>query len=118
MYAFRRLSEVREIMEPWIRERPYDSLGDLTPREYLMENSKVRGPNLAGFTTATYFLNDKVLPFFDSKNMALLRTLTDRGTEYCGRIETHPYQLFLHLMRSSILKQGCDTHKPTDQLSG
>ena len=29
--------------------------------------------------------------------MALLRVLTDRGTEYCGRIETHPYQLFLHL---------------------
>ena len=47
--------------------------------------------------TAADFLNDKVLPFFDSENMALLRILTDRGTEYCGRIETHPYQLFLHL---------------------
>lgn len=49
MYAFRRLSEVREITDNWIREyneeRPHDSLGDLTPREYLMayserENSK------------------------------------------------------------------------------
>ncbi len=47
--------------------------------------------------TAADFMNDKVLPFFDSENMALLRILTDRGTEYCGRIETHPYQLFLHL---------------------
>lgn len=47
--------------------------------------------------TAADFLNNKVLPFFDSENMALLRILTDRGTEYCGRIETHPYQLFLHL---------------------
>jgi len=46
---------------------------------------------------AADFLNDKVLPFFDTQNMALLRILTDRGTEYCGRIETHPYQLFLHL---------------------
>ena len=46
---------------------------------------------------AADFLNTKVLPFFDSQNMALLRILTDRGTEYCGRIETHPYQLFLHL---------------------
>ena len=27
----------------------------------------------------------------------VLRILTDRGTEYCGRKETHPYQLFLHL---------------------
>ena len=47
--------------------------------------------------TAADFLNNKVLPFFDSENMELLRILTDRGTEYCGRIETHPYQLFLHL---------------------
>jgi len=23
--------------------------------------------------------------------------LTDRGTEYCGILENHPYQLFLHL---------------------
>ena len=46
---------------------------------------------------AADFLNDKVLPFFDYHTMALLRILTDRGTEYCGRIETHPYQLFLHL---------------------
>ena len=44
MYAFRRLSEVREITDNWIREyneeRPHDSLGDLTPREYLMANSR------------------------------------------------------------------------------
>jgi transposase InsO family protein len=47
--------------------------------------------------TAADFLNDKVLPFFDSQGISLLRTLTDRGTEYCGKPENHPYQLFLHL---------------------
>jgi len=47
--------------------------------------------------TATDFLNDKVLPFFDSQGLRLLRTLTDRGTEYCGVLENHPYQLFLYL---------------------
>ena len=47
--------------------------------------------------TAADFLNDKVLPFYDSMGIGLLRILTDRGTEYCGRKETHPYQLFLHL---------------------
>ncbi len=47
--------------------------------------------------TATDFLNDKVLPFFDSQGLRLLRTLTDRGTEYCGTLENHPYQLFLYL---------------------
>jgi transposase InsO family protein len=47
--------------------------------------------------TAADFLNDKVLPFFDSHGLSLLRTLTDRGTEYCGKPENHPYQLFMHL---------------------
>lgn len=47
--------------------------------------------------TAADFLNDKVLPFFDSYAVRLLRTLTDRGTEYCGVQETHPYQLFMYL---------------------
>ncbi len=46
---------------------------------------------------AADFLNDKVLPFMDSHGVKLLRTLTDRGTEYCGILENHPYQLFLHL---------------------
>ena len=27
--------------------------------------------------------------------VALLRILTDRGTEYCGRVEQHDYQLYL-----------------------
>lgn len=47
--------------------------------------------------TAADFLNDKVLPFFDGFGLSLLRTLTDRGTEYCGKAENHPYQLYLHL---------------------
>ncbi len=47
--------------------------------------------------TAADFLNDKVLPFFDDEQMRLLRVLTDRGSEYGGRMEKHPYQLFLHL---------------------
>lgn len=47
--------------------------------------------------TAADFLNDKVLPFFDSEQVRLLRVLTDRGSEYSGKLEQHPYQLFLHL---------------------
>ena len=47
--------------------------------------------------TAADFINDKVLPFFDSHNLPLMRVLTDRGTEYCGVREQHPYQLFLYL---------------------
>jgi len=47
--------------------------------------------------TAADFLNDKMLPFFDEHGMKVLRILTDNGMEYCGRQETHPYELFLHL---------------------
>lgn len=47
--------------------------------------------------TAADFMNDKVLPFFDQHGIRVLRVLTDRGSEYCGRAETHPYELYLHL---------------------
>lgn len=48
-------------------------------------------------TVAADFLNSKVLPYFDDHKISVLRVLTDRGTEYCGRPETHHYQLFLYL---------------------
>lgn len=45
--------------------------------------------------TAADILNDKVLPFYAMQGLPRLRILTDRGTEYCGRIEHHDYQLYL-----------------------
>ena len=45
--------------------------------------------------TAADLLNDKVLPFFVAQELPLLRVLTDRGTEYCGKVEHHDYQLYL-----------------------
>lgn len=45
--------------------------------------------------TAADMLNDRVIPFFDEQGVDLLRILTDRGTEYCGKIENHSYQLYL-----------------------
>lgn len=44
--------------------------------------------------TAADLLNDRVLPFFEEHGMGLLRILTDRGTEYCGKAD-HDYQLYL-----------------------
>ena len=40
-------------------------------------------------------LNDKVPPFYEEHGLPVLRILTDRGTEYCGRADRHDYQLFL-----------------------
>ena len=45
--------------------------------------------------TAADVLNDRVLPFFNDHGLPMLRILTDRGTEYCGRVEHHDYQLYL-----------------------
>ena len=45
--------------------------------------------------TSADTLNDRVIPFFESNNIPLLRILTDRGTEYCGKVEHHPFQLYI-----------------------
>jgi transposase InsO family protein len=45
--------------------------------------------------TAADLLNDRVVPFYDGHEVALLRVLTDRGTEYCGNPERHEYELYL-----------------------
>jgi len=45
--------------------------------------------------TAADLLNDQVLPMFIEQELPLLRILTDRGTEFCGKRETHDYQLYL-----------------------
>ena len=45
--------------------------------------------------TSADILNDRVLPFFTEHDIPILRILTDRGTEYCGKLEQHDYQLYL-----------------------
>lgn len=45
--------------------------------------------------TSADLLNDRVLPFFENNKLPMLRILTDRGTEYCGKAEKHDYQLYL-----------------------
>jgi transposase len=45
--------------------------------------------------TSADLLNDRVLPFFEDHQLPLLRILTDRGTEYCGKAESHDYQLYM-----------------------
>ena len=45
--------------------------------------------------TAADVLNDRVVPVFEEYGIGLLRVLTDRGTEYCGKLENHAYQLYL-----------------------
>jgi transposase InsO family protein len=46
---------------------------------------------------AADLLNDRVLPFFEQHGVQLQRILTDRGTEFCGAPDRHPYELYLAL---------------------
>src|SRR3712207_2466444 len=45
--------------------------------------------------TAADLLNGRVLPFFEEDGVPLMRVLTDRGTEFCGRPGRHEYELYL-----------------------
>lgn len=47
--------------------------------------------------TAADVLNDRVLPWYAQHGIPLLRILTDRGTEYCGKREQHEFQLYLDI---------------------
>jgi transposase InsO family protein len=44
---------------------------------------------------AADLLNDRVLPWFEEQDVSLLRVLTDRGSEYCGNLQRHEYELYL-----------------------
>lgn len=45
--------------------------------------------------TAADTLNDRVLPFFEEQGVPIMRILTDRGTEFCGAPDKHPYEIYL-----------------------
>ena len=47
--------------------------------------------------TAADLVNDRIVPFYDAREVRLCRVLTDRGTEYCGNPEHHEYELYLAL---------------------
>jgi transposase InsO family protein len=47
--------------------------------------------------TSAHLLNEIVVPWYNSNKVDLLRILTDRGTEYCGKVDNHAYQLYLAL---------------------
>lgn len=47
--------------------------------------------------TAVHILNNDVLPFFEKHDAEITTILSDNGREFCGRPDTHPYELFLQL---------------------
>lgn len=76
----------------------FKGVGRVYQQTYVDTYSKVAHCKL--YTTKTPItsadlLNDCVLPFYMEEELPVLRILTDRGTEYCGRADSHDYQLYL-----------------------
>jgi len=67
--------------------------------------------------TAADLLNDRVVPFFDEKEVKLSRVLTDRGTEYCGNPEHHEYELYLAWRISIIPGPRRRAHRRTESVN-
>ena len=61
--------------------------------------------------TAADLLNDRVLPFYSDESLPVLRILTDRGTEYCGRADQHDYQLYFCLLYTSPSPRDLSTSR-------
>jgi len=75
-------------------------VGRIYQQTFVDTYSKVAAAKLYTSKTALAaadLLNDRVLPLFEAHGAQLLRMLTDRGTEFCGRHDEHPYELFLAL---------------------
>lgn len=73
-------------------------VGRIYQQTFVDTYSKVAFAKLYTMKTAIAaadMLNDKVLPFFVSQGLPMLRILTDRGSEYCGKVENHDYELYL-----------------------
>lgn len=47
--------------------------------------------------TACDLLYDRVLPFYETLGVPVGAVLTDNGREFCGKLETHPYELLLSM---------------------
>jgi transposase InsO family protein len=73
-------------------------VGRVYQQTFVDTYSKVAFAKLYGdktAVTAADTLNDRVVPFFEEHGIRLLRVLTDRGTEFCGVADAHPYELYL-----------------------
>ena len=78
----------------------FKGVGKVYSQVYIDTYSRVAGAKLyedKTALTAADILNDRILPWYEEEGIPILRILTDRGTEYKGKIEHHAYELFLSI---------------------
>ena len=57
--------------------------------------------------SAIDILNDKVLPCFEGKELPMLRIVTDRSSEYGGKVENHDDELYLAINDNQTSANQC-----------
>ncbi|EHO47800.1 hypothetical protein HMPREF9096_00941 [Haemophilus sp. oral taxon 851 str. F0397] len=73
-------------------------VGHIYQQTFIDTYSKVAFAKLYTMKTvisAIDILNDKVLPCFEGKELPMLRIVTDRSSEYGGKVENHDDELYL-----------------------
>ena len=59
--------------------------------------------------TARDLLHDRVLPFYENLGITVGAILTDNGRDFCGKPESHPYELLLAV---HSIKHGDEGRSP------
>ena len=78
----------------------FKGIGKVSGQVFIDSYSRVADTKLYKEKTALTsadLLNDRILPWYQRHEVPLLRILTDRGSEYKGRVENHAYELFLSI---------------------
>ena len=84
----------------YVLRRQHEGVGRIYQQTFIDTYAKVAFAKLYDRKTpitAADLVNDRVVPFYDAREVRLCRVLTDRGTEYCGNPEHHEYELYLAL---------------------
>ena len=66
-----------------------------TGAEVARAKARLRSRQTDAALIGSRLLNGRVIPWFDSHEVKLLRVSTDRGNEYCGNLERPEYELYL-----------------------
>lgn len=68
--------------------------------------------------TACDLLYERVLPSYDALGIPVGAVLTDNGREFCGRSQTHPYELLLAMEAIDHCTTRVGPRGPTASSSG
>lgn len=62
-------------------------------------------------------MNNRLLSFYQLQDLPILRILTDRGTEYCGKIELLNYELYLAANDIDTQRRKLHHHKVMESVN-